>query len=111
MDNSATIKNRFYEPSQAALIAEMIHYFINKIRPVSDALVQTITDTQVPVLKRASTLKLDEKKSLLSQLRNLLSKYNVILNDHSFVTGDKLTYVDITLFNEIDTVQKLFPHF
>ena len=110
LENQARIKATFYHSNQAALTNELFTYLYGRVRPISNQLIAAITDEKIFSKSRRTKSKANGQNHQ-TNLRQLMAEYltqvaglEEHLAKYDNLTGMQMTYVDVAMYIELDTV-------
>ena len=106
LENYLRIKAEFYQTDQAAKTNEMFGYLVNRVRPISEPLISSVTDNKI--FSRRTQPESGTITTLISDYVTQIAGLEEHLAKHEFVTGKYMTYIDIVLFMEIDTIKTIY---
>ena len=101
------VSNHFFHEAQSRKINEIMSYFMRTIRRVTGKLIQAVANPKVFGQKRRT----DDKriKQYLSEFFDLiLTKLDAYLIKGGYITGPKITIVDIMIVCEIETICRMY---
>ena len=108
LENYLRIKAEFYQTDQAAKTNEMFGYLVNRVRPISEPLITSVTDNKIFSRRPSQQPETGTITQLISEYVTHIGGLEEHLAKHEFITGKYMTYVDIAMFIEIDTIKTIY---
>ena len=85
---------------------DLFRHFTNTVRKVTCWLIKTIANLKV--FKDKHLLNKKKMWDYLVDFDNLMLRYEKQLQKHDNLTGPKMTFIDIIVFNEIETILLMY---
>ena len=104
--NYPAVKSRFYNSAQKDRVEGLVRHFLTKVRKVTSALIREVALKKV--LEKNQQIDFERQQRRLSDFEEFLARYDELLQQSEYLSGPSLTYIDIVVFVEIDTVSLIF---
>ena len=101
------VSDKFFHEEQAKKISEILSYFTRTVRRTTSKLIQAVV---VPIVNQTKR-RMDNKRieqCLTEFFVMILPKINGYLSEDGYVTGPKISIVDIMLYCELQTICTMY---
>ena len=106
VENYPEIKTKFYNEAQETMIHDMFRHFNSVVKKTTTVLIRSIVNKKVfNTSKPIDQVKLDQNLNYFSEI---MLRYEKQLKKEPFLTGKQITFVDVIVFIEIETVLLMY---